>query len=88
MFIPHDRMFRHIDKVCLEFVAITKGLEHNKENIYKALNVTHINSPAKYGGLALQQIYCLRLIELGTSPLFKDYCGNPLVDCQDWWHNP
>ena len=29
-----------------------------------------------------------RLIELGTSPLFKDYYGNPLVDCPDWWHNP
>ena len=55
MFIPHDRMFQHIDKICLEFVA--KGLEHNKENIYKAHNVTHINSPVKYGGLGLQQIY-------------------------------
>ena len=52
MFIPHDRMFRHIDKMCLE-----KGLEHNKENIYKAHNVTHINSPLKYGGLGLRQIY-------------------------------
>ena len=25
MFIPHDRMFQHIDKICLEFVAIAKG---------------------------------------------------------------
>ena len=57
MFIPHDRMFQHIDNICLEFVAIAKGLEHNKENIYKAHNVTHINSPVKYGGLGLQQIY-------------------------------
>ena len=57
MFIPHDRMIQHIDKICLEFVAIAKGLEHNKENIYKAHNVTHINSPVKYGGLGLQQLY-------------------------------
>ena len=57
MFIPHHRMFQHIDKICLEFVAIAKGLEHNKENIHKAHNVTHINSPVKYGGLGLQQIY-------------------------------
>ena len=57
MFIPHDRMFQHIDKICLEFVAIAKGLEHNKENIYKAHNATHINSPVKYGGLGLRQIY-------------------------------
>ena len=57
MFIPHDRMFQHIDKIRLEFVAIAKGLEHNKENMYKAHNVTHINSPVKYGGLGLQQIY-------------------------------
>ena len=57
MFIPHDRMFQHIDKMWLIFVAIAKGLEHNKENIYKAHNVTHINSPVKYGGLGLQQIY-------------------------------
>ena len=34
MFIPHDRMFHHIDKICLEFVAIAKGSKHNKENIY------------------------------------------------------
>ena len=47
-------MFQHIDKMCLEFAAIAKGLEHNKENIYKAHNVTHINSPVKYGGLGLQ----------------------------------
>ena len=32
-------------------------VEHNKENIYKAHNVTHINSPIKYGGLGLQQIF-------------------------------
>ena len=57
MFISHDRMFQHIDNICLEFVAIAKGLEHNKENIYKAHNVAHINSPVKYGGLGLQQIY-------------------------------
>ena len=57
MFIPHDRMFQHIDKICLEFVAIAKGLEHSKESIYKAHNVSHINSPIKYGGLGLQQIY-------------------------------
>ena len=57
MFIPHDRMFQHIDKICLEFAAIAKGLEHNKENIHKAHNVTHINSLVKYGGLGLQQIY-------------------------------
>ena len=57
MFIPHDAMFQHIDKICLEFVAIAKGLEHNKENIYKTHIVTHINSPVKYGGLGLQQIY-------------------------------
>ena len=86
MFIPRDRMFQHIDKICLEFVAIAKGLEHNKENIYKAHNVIHINSPVKYGGLGLQQICWL--IELGTPPLFKDYCGNPLVDYPDCWHNP
>ena len=29
----------------------------NKENIYKAHKVTHINSPVKYGGLGLQQIH-------------------------------
>ena len=57
MFIPHDRMFQHIDQTCLEFVAIAKGLEHNKENIHKAHNATHINSRVKYGGLGLQQIY-------------------------------
>ena len=57
MFIPHDRMFQHIDKICLEFVAVAKGLEHNKENIYKAHNVTHINSPVKYVGLGLHQIF-------------------------------
>ena len=57
MFIPHDRMFHHIDKICLEFVAIAKGSEHNKENIYRAHNVTHIDSPVKYGGLGLRQIY-------------------------------
>ena len=50
-------MFQHIDKICLEFVAIAKGLGHNKEDIYKAHNVTHINSPVKYGGLRLRQIY-------------------------------
>ena len=81
MFIPHDRMLQHIDKICLEFIAIAKGLEHNKENIYKAHNVTHINSPVKYGKYT-------GLTELGTSPLFKDYCGNPVGDCPDWWHNP
>ena len=57
MFIPHDRMFQHMDKICLEFVAIANGLEHNKENIYRAHNVTHINSPVKYGGLGLRKIY-------------------------------
>ena len=57
MFIPHERLFQHIDRICLEFVAITKGLEHNKENIYKAHNVTRITPPVKYGGLGLQQIY-------------------------------
>ena len=57
LFIPHDRMFQHIDKICLEFVAIAKGLEHNKENVYKAHNVIHINSPIKYGRLGLRQIY-------------------------------
>ena len=57
MFIPHDCIFQHKDKICLEFVAIAKGLEHNKENIYKAHNVTHINSPVKYRGLGLRQIY-------------------------------
>ena len=33
MLIPHDHMFQYIDKICLEFVAIAKGLEHNKENV-------------------------------------------------------
>ena len=56
MFIPHDCMYQHKDKMCLEFVAIAKGLEHNKENICKAHNGTHINSPVKYGALGLQQI--------------------------------
>ena len=27
------------------------------KNIHKAHNVTHINSPIKYGGLGLQQMY-------------------------------
>ena len=57
VFIPHDRMFHHIDKICLDFVAIAKGLEPNTEGIYKAHNVTHINSAVKYGGLGLLQIY-------------------------------
>ena len=67
MFIPHDRRFHHIDKTCLEFIA--KGLEHNKENIYKAHNVTHITSLVKYGGLGLRQIYwayrtkCVTLVQ-------------------------
>ena len=56
MFLPYDRMFHHIDKIRLEFVAIAKGLEHNKENTYKPHNVTHINSPVKYGGLGLRHI--------------------------------
>ena len=37
--------------------ATLYGFVVNKENIYKAHNVTHINSPVKYGGLGLQQIY-------------------------------
>ena len=56
VFIPQDRMFQHIDKICFEFMAIAKGLKHNKKNIHKAHNVTHINSPFKHGGLGLQQI--------------------------------
>ena len=69
MFIPHDRMFQHIDKRCLEFVAIAQGLEHNKDNIYKAHNVTHINSRVKYRGLGPQQVYwayrtrCVTLVQ-------------------------
>ena len=57
MFIPHNRMFQHIDKICLEFVAIAKEVEYNQENIYNAQNVIHINSLVKYGGLGLQQIH-------------------------------
>ena len=56
MFIPHDHMFHHIDRVCLEFVAIAHGLEHNKDDIYKAHNVTHITAPLRVGGLGLRQI--------------------------------
>ena len=55
VFIPHDRMSQHIDKICLEFVAIATGLGH-EENIYKAHNVTHMNSPVNYAGLGPQQI--------------------------------
>ena len=64
MLIPHDGMFQH--KICSEFVAIAKGLEHNKENIYKAHNPTHINSPVKYGGLGLRQIYWAYRIRYAT----------------------
>ena len=30
MFIPHDRMLQHMDKICLIFVPIAKGLDTTK----------------------------------------------------------
>ena len=74
MFIPHDRMFHHMDKICLECVAIAKGFEDNKGNIYKAHNVSHITSPVKYGGPRLRQIcwdYITRYVTLVQGLLQK-----------------
>ena len=86
MFISHDCMFQHIDKICLEFAAIAKGLEHNRENIYKAHNVTHISAPVKYGGLGVKQIYWVyrmwvsvgRMSRLVTQPIER--MMTPLCD--------
>ena len=87
-FIPHDRMFQHMDKICLEFVAIAKRLEHNKENIYKAHNVTQINSPVKNGGLGLRQIY--RAYRSRYVTLVQGLPRKPTRrgDCPNWLHNP
>ena len=40
-----DNMFHHIDKIWLEFVAVAKGLEHNKDNIYKERDAMCITAP-------------------------------------------
>ena len=49
MFIPHDAMFYHTERVWLEFVVVAKGLEHHGDNKVKAHSVMHHSSVERSG---------------------------------------
>ena len=45
LFLSNDSMFHTIDKMCLEFVLITEGMERNSDDVNKFHNVLHVPAP-------------------------------------------